>query len=143
MLEAMTEELSSLGHRVVSLRAIPIFVAANPMALKRALRNLLINAATHGLGARWSLDTRASDAIITIEDDGPGIPQDLLGRVFEPFFRVDPARRKTAPGAGLGLAIAREIINRLGGEVEIVNRPLGGLSQTIRLPRSCKQGEAG
>jgi signal transduction histidine kinase len=54
--------------------------------------------------------------------------------VFEPFFRVDPARRQTVPGAGLGLAIAKEIIDRTGGRIEIANRPEGGLVQMVTLP---------
>ena len=71
---------------------------------------------------------------ITIRDDGPGIPVELIDRVFEPFFRVDPARQKAIPGAGLGLAIAREILGRFGGSLTIRNHPDGGLVQDITLP---------
>lgn len=134
MVGMITEELARIGFSVSLDHLGQATVLAHPMALKRALRNLVINAATHGGGAHWTLDTSATDAILTIVDDGPGIPEDLLGQVFEPFFRVDPARRKTAPGAGLGLAIAKEIVNRFGGDIEIANRPTGGLLQTVRLP---------
>lgn len=68
-----------------------------------------------------------------IEDSGPGIPEDLIGQVFEPFFRASPGRNQTIKGAGLGLAIAREIIERFGGTVEISNRPEGGLRQTVTM----------
>ncbi|SIQ38130.1 Signal transduction histidine kinase [Rhizobium sp. RU35A] len=136
MVRLITEELAKLGFAIELSSAADATVPAQPMALKRALRNLVINAATHGGGGRWRLETTAKDAVLTIEDGGPGIPEDLLGQVFEPFFRVDPARRKTAPGAGLGLAIAKEIVNRFGGDIDIANRPAGGLVQTVRLPLS-------
>ena len=73
-------------------------------------------------------------ARITIEDDGPGIPPELIGQVFEPFFRADPARRQDIKGAGLGLTIAREIVQRAGGSISIANRDGGGLIQTVELP---------
>ncbi|WP_246674550.1 ATP-binding protein [Mesorhizobium sp. B4-1-3] len=61
----------------------------------------------------------------------PGIPPDLLNKAFEPFFRVDPARTQFIPGAGLGLAIAKEIIERYGGAITLENRPGGGLLQRV------------
>ncbi|MEN3793284.1 ATP-binding protein [Fulvimarina sp. MAC3] len=114
-------------------RDADISVSAPPLALKRALRNLVENAAVHGDTARIELHQAGRSAIITISDNGPGIPPELIDRAFEPFFRVDPGRRKLKPGAGLGMAIAKEIIDRLGGEVEIANKPEGGLRQTVRL----------
>lgn len=108
-------------------------VMAGPLALRRALRNLITNAATHGGGARVTLESRPDDTRIVIEDDGPGIPEAMLSQVFEPFFRASPARTQIIKGAGLGLAIAREIIERFGGTIEIRNRPEGGLEQVVRL----------
>ncbi len=108
-------------------------VSAGPLALKRALRNLITNAATHGGGAVVHLSTSEKAARVRIEDSGPGIPEDLIGQVFEPFFRASPGRNQTIKGAGLGLAIAREIIERFGGTVEISNRPEGGLRQTVTM----------
>ena len=81
---------------------------------------------------RWGRDEDA--AIVTIADDGPGIPEELIGRAFEPFFRVDPGRRQFKPGAGLGMAIAKEIVDQAGGAITVANRNGGGLDQTIRLP---------
>lgn len=138
LIETVSTELAEQGLPVTLLRAEPASVKAGPLALKRALRNLVINAATHGRGAEVTLDAARGEgegeARITIADRGPGIPPDLLARVFEPFFRVDPARRQTVPGAGLGLAIAKEIVDRTGGRIEIANRPEGGLVQTVTLP---------
>jgi signal transduction histidine kinase len=108
-------------------------VMAGPLALRRALRNLITNAATHGGGARVKLEKLPEDTRIVIEDDGPGIPEAMLSQVFEPFFRANPARTQAIKGAGLGLAIAREIIERFGGTIEIRNRPEGGLEQVVRL----------
>jgi signal transduction histidine kinase len=108
-------------------------VSAGPLALKRALRNLITNAATHGGGAVVHLSIAERSAQVAIEDNGPGIPEDLIGQVFEPFFRTNPGRNQTIKGAGLGLAIAREIIERFGGSVEICNRPEGGLRQTVTM----------
>jgi signal transduction histidine kinase len=110
-----------------------VSVLAGPLALRRALRNLITNAATHGGGARVRLEKLPEDARIVIEDDGPGIPEAMLSQVFEPFFRANPARTQSIKGAGLGLAIAREIIERFGGTIEIRNRPEGGLEQAVRL----------
>ncbi|MGL4967109.1 MAG: ATP-binding protein [Inquilinus sp.] len=138
LVETVSTELAEQGLPVTLLRVEPASVKAGPLALKRALRNLVINAATHGKGAEVALDAARgegqSEARITITDRGPGIPPDLLTQVFEPFFRVDPARRQTVPGAGLGLAIAKEIIDRTGGRIEIANRPDGGLVQMVTLP---------
>jgi signal transduction histidine kinase len=72
--------------------------------------------------------------LITIEDEGPGIPEQSMSRVFEPFFRVDPARRKSGPGASLGLAIAKEIVERHGGKLTLRNRSPKGLQQRIVFP---------
>ena len=112
----------------------PLTITAGRLSLTRALRNLMVNAATHGGGGRVTLAREDTEAVLAIEDEGPGIPPELLNRVFEPFFRADAARRKSFPGAGLGLAIARMIIQRHGGRIEIVNRSTGGLRQVCRIP---------
>ena len=127
------EELQAAQLPVVLGPLDSASVTAGPLALRRALRNLITNAATHGGGATVTLESRPDDTRIVIEDDGPGIPEALLSQVFEPFFRASPARTQTVKGAGLGLAIAREIIERFGGTIEIRNRPEGGLEQVVRL----------
>lgn len=112
----------------------PALVRGQPLALKRALRNLVENAARHGGGAVVQVTQADSRAVFRVEDDGPGIPDDLLAQAFEPFFRVDAARRKVHKGAGLGLAIAREIVERNGGTIIIRNRQPHGLLQEVTLP---------
>lgn len=86
-----------------------------------------------GAGATVSIRRKSNSVFIDIVDKGPGIPEELLARAFEPFFRVDPARSSTA-GAGLGLAIAKEIIHRNRGTLILANGASGGLIQTIEVP---------
>ncbi|EAU40367.1 sensor histidine kinase [Fulvimarina pelagi HTCC2506] len=135
LLTEIARELRDIGRAVETTfdKDAKIAVAAPPLALKRALRNLVENAAVHGGGARIALARQNASAVVTITDDGPGIPPELIERAFEPFFRVDPGRRKLKPGAGLGMAIAKEIVDRLGGRIEIANRPKGGFEQVVRL----------
>ena len=103
----------------------------------------MINAATHGVRARVNVhNANGPMARIVIEDDGPGIPADGMDQVFEPFFRADPARRQDVPGAGLGLTIAREIIQRAGGSISIANHPGGGLVQVVELPKAAEASPA-
>lgn len=133
LVREVVEELVAIGQPV-ALGPLPVVaVSAGPLALKRALRNLISNAATHGGGAQVALSIDEGRALVTITDEGPGIPEALIPRVFEPFFRVDPARRRLVPGAGLGLAITREIVERFGGRVCVANRDPRGLVQRVWL----------
>jgi signal transduction histidine kinase len=139
----LDELVSSIGAElrdqkldVSETTAEPVKVRASRLTLNRALRNLIINAATHGVRAKVKVGGSNGTARIVIEDEGPGIPPDLIDQVFEPFFRADPARRQDIRGAGLGLTIAREIIQRAGGTVVISNRAEGGLCQIVELPRT-------
>ena len=135
LLTEITQELGLQGHAVTLSAPLPLAgIRAQPVALARALRNLIINAATHGQGAEISLQNQGDWAEIRILDHGPGIPEPLLTRAFEPFFRVDPARRKSPEGAGLGMAIARQAVERLGGTITLENRAPSGLCQRVRLP---------
>ncbi len=129
------QDLASMKASVTIMEMEPVTISSAPLALTRAVRNLVINAATHGGGAFVTVGLENSTALITIDDEGPGIPDQSMSRVFEPFFRVDPARRKSGPGAGLGLAIAKEIVERHGGKLTLQNRSPKGLRQTIVWPR--------
>lgn len=126
-------DLRALSFDVTLTRAEKAIVRANRTSLDRAFRNLIINAATHGKRARVAVEVTPSEARIVIDDDGPGIPPDMLGQVFEPFFRANPARMKEINGAGLGLTIAHDIVQRVGGSITIENG-LQGLLQIVKLP---------
>jgi signal transduction histidine kinase len=128
------DDLSVMNFSVVWVQSKGAQVSVAPLAFVRALRNLIINAATHGEGAHVSVEVQRSWCAVVIEDAGPGIPESLMASAFEPFFRVDPARRQQVPGAGLGLAIAKEIIEKSNGTLLIENRMPRGLRQTVMLP---------
>ncbi|MDX8521318.1 sensor histidine kinase [Mesorhizobium dulcispinae] len=109
-------EMTALGHAMTIDHLDTVSVKVCALGLRRALRNLIVNAAMHGKGCIVSLTGQGGRAVLTIADRCPGIPPDLLNKAFEPFFRVDPARTQFIPGAGLGLAIAKEIVERYGGQ---------------------------
>ncbi|WP_197916339.1 ATP-binding protein [Thiosulfatihalobacter marinus] len=105
-----------------------------PHAMRRALRNVIENAVRYGGGARVRHGVRDGDMMITVDDDGPGIPTTELERVFDPFFRLEQSRSLETGGHGLGLSIARTIIRAHGGDIMLSNRDEGGLRATIVIP---------
>jgi signal transduction histidine kinase len=119
-----------------------------PGTLRRALINLIDNAVRYGKSAHIRLSAApagqaaagavaGAGARIDIDDNGPGIPSALMGDVFKPFFRLDPARSRRSGatgGTGLGLAIARSCIEAHGGRLTLCNRDSGGLRATVVLP---------
>ena len=110
-------------------------VRARPLALKRALGNLVSNAVTYGGGAHIHMSP-PRDKILTLEitDHGPGLPPAELERVFEPFRRLEASRNRETGGMGLGLPIARNILRAHGGDVVLVNPPKGGAKAIVTLP---------
>ncbi len=112
----------------------PVVATVRPNALNRALRNLIDNAIRYGDAAQITLTREPGAARITIADTGPGLPEDQLQAVFEPFVRFETSRSRDTGGAGLGLAIARTIVQAHGGEVHLHNRQEGGLEAVLRLP---------
>jgi signal transduction histidine kinase len=142
LISELVVELRTLSFDVTLTRSAAAIVRANRTNLNRAFRNLIINAATHGKRARVAVESTPSEASVVIDDDGPGIPPDMLGQVFEPFFRAHPARTKEIDGAGLGLTIAYEIVQRAGGSIIIENGPLRGLLQIVKLPVDQMPGSA-
>ncbi|EJK81352.1 ATP-binding protein [Agrobacterium sp. SHOUNA12C] len=138
----IVEELAAIGMNIESGELQPASISAGVLALTRALRNLLINAATHGESAVVTVAHFGDRAIVRILDTGPGIPEERLNQVFEPFFRIDIARQRSFPGAGLGMAIAKEIISRFDGEIVVRNRHPRGLEQliTFKTPNQTTSG---
>jgi signal transduction histidine kinase len=140
---AVVEELTATGLTIELVESTPVLIQAAPLAITRVLRNVLTNAATHGMSCKVCVEARPDVAVVVVEDIGPGIPAEVIDRVFEPFFRIDQARQQPIPGAGLGLAIAKEIVERHGGDILINNRPSRGLRQEIRFPRYLEQQSQG
>lgn len=134
LVASLCDDLRDAGAAVGFKGSAATPYPCRPVALKRAVTNLVKNAVEHGGGARVGLERTADGVRITVEDDGPGIPPDALARVFEPFDRVDGARGSESGGMRLGLAIAKSIARSHGGDVILENRPQGGLTATVRLP---------
>ena len=101
------------------------------IALKRAFVNVINNAVRYAQQVKVSAFSKESKIIIKIEDDGPGIPEQELAKVFSPFYRVDQARSSQTGGSGLGLAIAQDIIRHHHGTIRLKNIETGGLSVII------------
>lgn len=134
VVQSVAAELRAVMLPVDILRHSAVLVLAQPLGLKRLLVNIIRNAATHGLGARVTVGVDQDHALVVVDDSGPGIPEDLLERVFDPFFRFVPDDRSPVHGSGLGLSIARGIAEEMGGSIRLANRLEGGLRQEIRLP---------
>ncbi|TFV92773.1 two-component sensor histidine kinase [Oxalobacteraceae bacterium OM1] len=113
-------------------------VAGDPRLLARAVGNLLANAAKYAHSAVELRAERGADGsiVITVDDDGPGIPEAERERVFEPFYRLDRSRDRSTGGFGLGLAIARKAAQLHAGTISVEESPLGGARFVLRLPAS-------
>lgn len=131
---AVADDLNDLGHTVECDAPSPLIYPCRPLAMRRAVTNLALNAATYGNAARLRLSVKNGAPQIVIEDDGPGIPPDQIERIFEPFVRLEASRSQDTGGIGLGMSIARDIIRRHGGDVRLENMEKGGLRVTIALP---------
>lgn len=113
----------------------PFTIAGSRLAIARMAENLLENARAYGNGWIGLCITRdAGGLTIAVEDDGPGIPESQLGRVFEPFFRGEGSRNKKTGGTGLGLGIARAIAHTHGAQIRLSNRAAGGLRAEVAFP---------
>lgn len=110
------------------------YVLARPMLLRRALRNLADNAVAYGLRARLSVAADEARVRVIVSDDGPGLTEEQISALVEPFARGEESRNRATGGAGLGLSIARDIAEGEGGELTLSNRDGGGLDAVIMLP---------
>ena len=135
MAAQVAQELRAADMDVVAAPAPPLPYACRPVALKRALRNLVENAVRYGGAARLRAEKRADGVALIVEDDGPGLPAESIEEAFKPFVRLEPSRSLETGGLGLGLAIARSIVKAHGGALTLANRPQGGLRAEIALPR--------
>jgi len=134
LLSSIIDDMADAGLPVGLDSCAAVIVECQPAALKRALTNLLDNAVKYGKRAQAALRTTAEHVEITIDDQGPGIPEADLTRVFQPFYRVEASRSRETGGIGLGLAIALSIVQAHGGELKLTNRREGGLRATVTLP---------
>jgi signal transduction histidine kinase len=140
LVQSMVDDLVETGADATVVEAAPVEVLGDPLALRRLVANLLDNAVKYGGCARCSLRQDGKDALLFIDDDGPGIAEDMLERMFTPFERGDAARDPSTGGVGLGLALARGIARAHGGDVWLSRRPSHGLRAHVRLPAAVGSG---
>jgi signal transduction histidine kinase len=133
LLQTICAQFSDTGRNVSYRGPDRLVLSCRPHALTRAVANLVDNAAKFGETVEVSVNPRARDVTIEVKDDGPGVPDDMLGQVFEPFVKGDHSRGQKG-GFGLGLSIVREIAESHGGGVELENRRPRGLTARLRLP---------
>lgn len=133
-LAALVRECANIDKvRCAAPDALPF--TGRPLGLKRLVNNLLGNALRYADGAEVDLQATADSVILSVRDDGPGIPEGMLAKVFDPFVRVEGSRSRETGGVGLGLAAVRSIAQAHGGDVVLKNRPGGGLEAQVTLPR--------
>jgi signal transduction histidine kinase len=134
LLESLCDEMAETGAQTEAEADEKVVVEGDPMALRRLFSNLLENAVKFGGQARARVFREETQAVVEIEDDGPGIPPGDMERVFDPFYRREPSRSRKTGGIGLGLAVVRSIARGHGGDVVLSNRPSGGLTARVQLP---------
>jgi len=134
LLESIVDDQTESGRDVSLTAPASLRFSGRPQALRRAIGNLIENALKYGQRARVELKADADGLRIVVEDDGPGLPEEQLEKVFEPFYRVESSRNRETGGVGLGLAIVCQIARTHGGDVTLSNRHGGGLRATLWLP---------
>jgi two-component system osmolarity sensor histidine kinase EnvZ len=133
-LEELRSDAERNGHTAtVSFQGLPV-VTVKPASFKRCLGNLVSNAARYADKIAISGHRDHRWLTITVDDDGPGVPQSMREEVFKPFLRLDDARNQDEGGTGLGLAITRDIARSHGGDITLGDSPMGGLRAIVRIP---------
>lgn len=135
LLQSLCDAAVDAGHQATYEGERRFTLTGGPMALKRAFGNLIDNAVKYGKVARVALATRPSEVAVTVDDDGPGIPESEREKVFTAFYRIEGSRSRETGGVGLGLSVVRTIVRAHGGEITLENRQEGGLRATVTLPR--------
>jgi signal transduction histidine kinase len=134
LVEGICEDASDAGETVTYSGPRGVTIACRPTVVRRAISNLVDNAVKYGKSAAVSVISEAGRVVVTVEDEGPGIPRGEREKVFEPFYRIDRARNPDTGGVGLGLSVTRSIVWEHGGDIVLANRKGGGLSVRLELP---------
>jgi len=135
LVQALVDDLADLGQPV-QVHGEPALARVHPPALRRVVANLVNNALRYGERADVRVGARGGEAVIVVDDHGPGIPAAQLEAVMQPFVRLEASRNRATGGSGLGLYIARDLVASEGGALALANRPEGGLRATISLPQA-------
>jgi signal transduction histidine kinase len=134
LLDSVCADASDAGLAVTQSGRAQTSIVAQPNALRRCLTNLVDNAIKYGHSAAVSVAIENGKVAIRIRDRGNGIPEAQMDAVFEPFFRLETSRSRDTGGTGLGLTIARNIVENHGGMLTLNNCPDGGLQATLLIP---------
>ncbi|MHA7969710.1 ATP-binding protein [Rhizobium sp. CAU 1783] len=118
----------------ISLAARKAMLIGDRLALRRIVANLVGNAVKYGRVAHVSLDVEGSSIVLTVDDEGPGIAQENRDSLFEPFVRLDPSRARKTGGAGLGLAVVRNLVEAHSGSIAVTEAPGGGARFVVLFP---------
>ena len=134
LLDSVCSDATDSGQPVALNGKAGMALMGRPMAIRRCLVNLIDNAVKYGHHANVTVERLAGAARIRIRDGGPGIADDQMARVFEPFYRIETSRSRESGGTGLGLTIARNIAEQHGANVVLANHADGGLEVTLVVP---------
>lgn len=116
----------------------PAAIRCDPTALTQCMNNLVVNAFKHageGVGVEIATTLQEESVVVSVCDDGPGIPEEIRERLGEPFVRGDDALRRSLPGVGLGLALTKRLVEEQGGRLHVSRRETGGTRVTMAFPR--------
>lgn len=133
LMQSVTDDMAEQHLPVTMQDAPPVRVRVHPAALRRIVDNLVSNALRYGVCAHLSVSLHGQQVHMVVDDDGPGIAPEHMDKAFQPWVRLSPAHARA--GHGLGLALARELAQRDGGDIVLSNRPQGGLRAELVLPR--------
>lgn len=136
MLESVCDDLTDAGAKAEFINGARVTYRCQPVAMRRALSNLIHNAVKYGKEATVTLAAGAGEVTVTVADRGPGIAEELREKVFAPFYRVEGSRNRATGGTGLGLAVARTIVRRHGGDITLHDHDGGGLLVKVSLPKT-------
>ncbi len=134
MMAAIAMDAERAGFEIAILFRGDPEIVLRPNAFKRLLGNLVGNALRHADRVELSGSHADGWLTVTVDDDGPGVPEAERENVFRPFYRLDEARNQDEGGTGLGLAISRDIARSHGGDITLDESPLGGLRAVVRIP---------
>jgi signal transduction histidine kinase len=134
LVEDVCEDVADAGCVASYSGPHGVNVRCRPMAISRAVANLIENAVKYAGAARVRVVPDGDHVVIAVEDDGPGIPIEQQEKVFAPFYRLELSRNPDTGGVGLGLSVARTIAREHGGDITLANRQSGGLCARLQLP---------
>jgi signal transduction histidine kinase len=133
LLESMVADYEDVGRQVQLEGKAGAPIVSRPNALRRILMNLIDNALKFGSDVRLRVHAEGGQLVLSVLDNGPGIPPDELEAVLKPFYRVESSRNRSTGGTGLGLAIAHQLAMAMGAELTLHNRTEGGLEARLAL----------